>query len=49
MDFRTRLLRTLRAVAPVLQEPRLNMPDPTLYRTLVAELLLRLEKSESNK
>lgn len=32
-----------------LLEPRLSMPDPTLHRTLVAELLVRLEKTEPNQ
>jgi hypothetical protein len=32
-----------------LLEPRLYMPDPTLHRILVAELLGRLEKMESNQ
>jgi len=32
-----------------LLEPRLYMPDPTLHRTLVAEVLARLEKMESNQ
>jgi hypothetical protein len=32
-----------------LLEPRLSMPDPTLHRILVAELLERLEKMGSNQ
>jgi hypothetical protein len=32
-----------------LLEPRLFMPDPTLHRTLVAELLARLERTEPDR
>jgi hypothetical protein len=32
-----------------LMEPRRDMPDPTLHRALVAELLARLEGTESNR
>jgi hypothetical protein len=32
-----------------LLEPRLHMPDPTLHRVLVAELLARLERSDSKQ
>ncbi len=32
-----------------LLEPRLSMPDPTLHRILVADLLARLEKMGSNQ
>ena len=32
-----------------LLEPRLSMPDPTLHRTLVAELLARLERTEPDR
>ena len=32
-----------------LLEPRRGMPDPTLHRVLVAELLARLERSDSKK